>query len=104
MFKLFEKIFNISDTKAIMDTLKKEDEDVTMKLNMSMQEKARLETELEILKESIGSVNRHLLLSYIDQYKHVSSTGERLRGLLLKIASYAKCTERKCLLATDVSI
>ena len=98
MFKLFEKIFNISDTKAIMDTLKKEDEDVTMKLNMSMQEKARLETELEILKESIGSVNRHLLLSYIDQYKHVSSTGERLRGLLLKIASYANVLkESACL-------
>lgn len=88
MFKLFEHIFNIADTRAIMDTIRKEEDSVNFKLSQNQTEKTKLESDIAALKQSISGVNKDLLLNYAEQYKNCYGSIQNQYSKLSKIASY----------------
>ena len=89
MFKLFEKIFNISDTRAIIDTIRKEEDETNFKIEQNLTEKQNLEQKITELKSSVSGINKHLILNYAEQYKKCSSEIQRYDSEFSTIASYA---------------
>lgn len=89
MFRLFERIFSISDTRMVIDTLKKEGAETDFKLEQNQTEKATLEQKIENLKQSISGINKELLLNYAEQFKSKYAETQNLLSKLRKISSYA---------------
>jgi hypothetical protein len=89
MFKLFEKIFNITDTRAIIDTMRKEEDEVNFKLNQNFAEKQKLQDEVTEINSSLQTVNKELLASYVSQYKHSSYIVDQYGNKLRTIVGYA---------------
>lgn len=89
MFKLFERIFNITDTRAAIDTMKKEEESVMFDINCNLATKNSYTEESQKIAEGLKSVNEDLIENYIEQYKFCANKFQRLKSQLTKIASYA---------------
>lgn len=89
MFKLFEKIFNITDTRAIMDTIKKDEEETKFKLNQNISEKSEIELRLKVYDENLKGFNIERLKNAYELYKYKSSKILELQNKIRKIMSYA---------------
>ena len=93
MFKLFERIFNITDTRSVIDTIRREKEDCKFKLEFNRTEKSKLEQELGVYEIAFRSINSDLIKNYIQQFNASQNTIERLKSRLQKIISYAPYLE-----------
>lgn len=89
MFKLFERIFNISDTRAIMDTIKKEEDEINFKLNQNQIDKNTLTQEYEILSTLVNGINRDMIHHYADKYHGTVMANNACYYHLTTIASYS---------------
>lgn len=89
MFKLFEKIFNIADTRAIMDTIKKEEDETNFKLNQNLTEKANLQSSSSALQEILQKINTEFIHAYLQQYKYCSNQVKKYQSEIQTIANYA---------------
>lgn len=89
MFRLFERIFNISDTRTVIDTLKKEGAETDFKLERNQTEKATLEQKIEDLKQNISGINKEFLINYAEQFKRKYAEIQNILSKLNTISSYA---------------
>lgn len=89
MFKLFERIFSISDTRAIIDTMKKEEDETTFKLNQNLADKSNLQTSKSILQNILQQINPELISAYLNQYKHYSNVVKNYQQKIQTIVNYA---------------
>lgn len=89
MFKLFEKIFNVSDTRAVIDTIRKEEDEVNFKLNQNQIEQNNLTLECNKLTDNLSKLNIDLLKAYCEQHQNSSKALGILKGKIERLSSYA---------------
>lgn len=89
MFKLFEHIFNITDTRLVIDTMKKEEDEVNFKLSQNQSEKQNLTEKTKILEAGLYKINKEFLLNYADQYKKCANSAQKCLEKIYKISEYA---------------
>ena len=89
MFKLFERIFNITDTRSAIDTLKKDEDQVTLKLNQVLGDKSNYETSIRETEKILSEVDITTIRAYIQQYKTILGRQQRITQEIQHIANYA---------------
>lgn len=88
MFKLFERIFNITDTRAIIDTIRKEKDETKCKIELTTVEKQNSQQKLEEYKKDFNEINKELISAYTDQYKFSASKINILANKIQTIQNY----------------
>lgn len=89
MFKLFERIFNITDTRAVIDTLKKEKDETRFRIDLIFTEKEETKNKLDAYKSNLGLFDKNMLLSYKNNCINSWSRVESLKNKIHTIQSYA---------------
>lgn len=88
MFKLFEKIFSISDVRQILDTMKKEESEAIFKLTQTQSEKEKLESEILLTRVCLDKIEKSGLKSLYLDFKTISSLLQKHYQILMKAAQY----------------
>lgn len=89
MFKLFEKIFNISDIRLVLDTMKKEEAEAVFKLTQNQAEKEKLTKEVLQTKLCLDQIRTYNLKELYNAFKYLNNLTQKHRTVLTKAEQYA---------------
>lgn len=89
MFKRFEKVFKISDTKSILDTIKKEENEVSFAINQNRYDKEELTKNVEQLKSCIKLIDPLSLSTRVSVCKKAYSAIQKVSKIIQDIKTYA---------------
>lgn len=88
MFKLFERIFNIADTRAIMDTIKKEEDETAFKLGQYSADKTAFTQDITNMSEALKDLDLANLEILKSQVSSLSDQVSKMIKIFEAIQSY----------------